>query len=242
MNQGHWYERVGGLEEVARTDSHAAGLEGLRLLEDWLFEQAKDLGYRKSRGGMREYVDYIRKRGRLSNADAARAHRFGDVRNCVSHRSGLLMSPELADELLGYLTTLFRADALDAEHLMTPDPHTVSPEDNLREVTDWMLGEGVSRLPVLSGGRVIALLTNRDVLAMQAREPDGARRASLTVADAMRLDSLEQLAYLPRRAPYDEVLAHLQRPGVATIFVTERGLEEEPLLGVICVTDLLPKL
>jgi hypothetical protein len=35
---------------------------------------------------------------------------------------------------------------------------------------------------------------------------------------------------------------HLRNPKVAAIFVTNKGNPEKPLLGIISVSDLLPKL
>lgn len=241
MIQGNWYERVQELRLMAEEEPHRAGSEALRILEDWLFESALNLGFRKERAGMREYINFMGRRGRLSKGDSARASRFADIRNCLAHRSGLLMSPALTDELLTFIETLFRSEAIDAEHLMTPDPHCVSEDDLLLEARDWMLEHAVSRLPVVREGQVVGLLTNRDILMLQARQ-GGSDTDTLTVLDAMSADSLEKIYFLSPRAPYDEVIAHLQRPNLAAIFVTEGGQPYEPLRGVITVSDILPRL
>lgn len=245
MTPPTWHERLTDLREAAHTEPHRAGQDGLRVFEDWLFENAQRLGlHNRGHGGMREYIEFISKRGRLSKEEAARALRFADVRNCLAHRAGLLMSAGLTDELLSFLETLFRREAWDAEHLMTPRPHTVREQDNLRVARDWMLAHNVSRLPVVRDKqRVVGLLTNRDILALQAAETDTPTDASpLTVADAMSADSLEQVLFLPRRAPYAEVLGHLKKPEIAALFVTEGGSPHQPLLGIISVSDILPKL
>jgi acetoin utilization protein AcuB len=242
MPQSTWYDRTAELRQLAKQEPHRAGTETLRLLEDWLYESANQLGFKKNHGGMREYIDFIAKRGRLSDEEAARARRYVDVRNCISHRSGLLISASLAEELLHFVALLFRSEAMDAEHLMTAQPHVVQESDNLREARDWMLHHGVSRVPVVRGERVVGLLTNRDLLALQASLRDHPAPDSLTVRDAMGADSLETIAFLPPTAPYDEVLASLQQPETAAIFVTTSGLSTDRLLGVITVSNLLPKL
>jgi CBS domain-containing protein len=192
---------------------------------------------------MSNYVDYLQRRGRLSKSEAARARRFIDVRNCISHRSGLLISAPLADELLDFIQTLFRHTALRAEQLMTRRPHSVQETTPLREARDWMLQHGVSQLPVVRNGRMVALLTNRDILALQAAQQKApVDPATLTVADAMDADSLEKVAFLPPDASYDEVLAHLHAPQQTAIFVTRHGSPDESLLGVITISDILPKL
>lgn len=245
MTPSTWHERLTELREAAHTEPHRAGQDALRVFEDWLFENAQRLGlHSRGHGGMREYVDFIAKRGRLSKEEAARALRFADVRNCLAHRAGLLMSAGLTDELLAFLEILFRREGWDAEHLMTPHPHTVRERDDLRAARDWMLAHNVSRLPVVRDKqRVVGLLTNRDILALQAEEPDApADAAPLTVADAMSADSLEKILFLPRRAPYAEVLSHLKKAETAAILVTEGGSPHQPLLGIISVSDILPKL
>ncbi len=236
--QHNWYEHVSVLRTRLEKDAHGAGTEALRLLEDWLYENATDLGFRNERSGMANFIEYIQQRGRLSKSEAARARRYVDVRNCISHRSGLLISPPLAEELLDFMATLFRREAMAAAQLMTPSPQAIGEADPLLEARDRMLRHDISRLPVLRDGRVVALLTNRDILSQQVRS----KVASPTVADAMSADSLEKVVFLPPEAPYDEVLAHLQGPHVAAVFVTERGDPKEPLLGIISVSDVLAKL
>ncbi|MGH2545094.1 MAG: CBS domain-containing protein [Ardenticatenaceae bacterium] len=243
MNQNNWYDRVAELRKEVREDPHGAGSEALRLFEDWLFEQASNLGYRDTRGGMSNFVDYLRSRDALSKSEAARARRFVDVRNCASHRSGLLIGASLAEELLDFIQTLFRRTALHAEQLMTRRPHSVREQDPLLEARDWMLRHGVSQLPVVRKDRMVALLTNRDILALQAaQQKTPVDPATLTVADAMGADSLEKVVFLTPEAPYDEVLAQLHAPHQTAIFVTEHGTPAEPLLGVITISDILPKL
>ncbi|MBA3533232.1 MAG: CBS domain-containing protein [Ardenticatenales bacterium] len=243
MNQGLWYERVIELREVAKTEPHRAGIEALRILEDWLLENATHMGHRNPRAGMREYTDFLVKHTVLSDEEGARARRLADLRNCLAHRSGLLVSPALAEEILSFLETICRSQAMDAEHLMTPHPHSIHEVDSLREARDWMLRNNVSRLPVLRDGRVTGLLTTRDILMIQAtHKEEPSDSALLTVGDAMSADSLERIAFVPRQASYDEVIQELQKPNTAAVFVTEHGGTHEPLLGVITVSDILPKL
>lgn len=238
-----WYDRVQGLRELAAQEPHRAGMEALRIFEEWLYEKAQQLGYRKARRGMRAYLDIVAKRGGLSQEEAARGRRYVELRNCLSHRAGLAISPALADELLDFVAQLFRSDAWLAEQIMTCCPHTVREADSLREARDWMLSRNISHIPVVEGEeRVIGLLTNRDILTLQASLPDGASQSRLTVADAVRADALEKILFVPRQATYDEVLAELQKPNVVALFVTDSGSVDEPLEGVITISDILPKL
>lgn len=237
-----WYDRLEELRQQAEHTPHHAGEEGLRLLEDWLYEQAKANGYRKPHASMREYLGFVAK-GNLSNEERARIERYTEVRNCLSHRSGLQMTASLTAEILDFMGRLFRRDAINAHDLMTPRPHTVQSQDNLRQARDWMLENGVSRLPVVDGrGRIVGLLTNRDLLTAAANALDGGNPDTLTVGDAMSNDSEEKVAWVSRYATYETVLTQLKNPAIAAIFVTEKGEPNQALLGIISVTDLLPKL
>ncbi len=241
--QYNWYERVAALRQQVPSDPHGAGTEALHLFEDWLFERATNLGYQHQRGGMSNYVEYLQRRHVLSPDEATRAQRYIDIRNCISHRAGLLISGALAAELLDFVTSLFRQQALNAEQLMTPSPRTVQPDTPLLEARDQMLRHSVSRLPVTQKGRIIGLLTNRDLVTLQAAQPEGnGAPATLSVADAMSADALEKVVFLSAGAPYSEVLSHLKASNVAAIFVTEGGREDGTLRGIITVSDLLPKL
>jgi CBS domain-containing protein len=241
MKNSNWYEQVAALRGVAEQEPHRAGTDALRIFEDWLYEEAQSLGWPNERGGMREFIDYITARERLSQEEAARGRRFADVRNCLAHRGGLLISPALADELLDFIETLFRRGGLDAEHLMTPQARCVEPDDSLREARDLMLRHSISTLPVLKDGKVVGVLTNRDLVALQASQGSGERRGGMKVKEAMSADSLEKVQFIRRDTPYEEVLRHVQKSNTA-VLVTKTGSSKEPLLGIITVSDILTKL
>lgn len=236
-----WYDRLAELRKQAEEQPHRAGEDALLVLEDWLYERAKANNFRKPHASMREYLSYI-PREQLSKEERARIERYTEIRNCLSHRSGLQMATSLTYELLDFMERLFRWEATNAEDLMTPRPHTVQPKEPLRRARDWMLEHGVSRLPVVDGGgKVVGLLTNRDLLTIAAQK-NGVDAETLTVGDAMSSDVDEMVSFVARNAPYDELIDLLRNPKVAAIFVTDKGNHEKPLLGIISVSDLLPKL
>ncbi|MCB0078590.1 MAG: CBS domain-containing protein [Anaerolineales bacterium] len=240
--QQNWYDRLQALRRDAEGRPQEAGHEALTLFEDWLFEQARDLGFPRDNAGMNTYIEYVASRGRLSNEQMARAQRFADIRNCLAHRSGLMMSSGLVHELLDFLTILFRSRALTAEQIMSRSPYTISPADSLRHARDYMLNHVVSQLPVLEGERVVGLLTNRDVLLAQSARPDEENHGTLTVQDAMAADRTERPRFIAPNAPFDEVLAKLQERPSSPLIVTRSGKGSQPILGIITISDLLPKL
>lgn len=243
MQYERFYEQVQALRESAREDPHRAGLEALRLLEDLFYEAARERGWRNKHGGLGQYANYLQSRRFLTEGQKARAQRYADIRNCISHRSGLLLSPTLTGEILDFLETLVKSDALTAEQLMSRRLRTVKPSDPLLEARDQMLREGISQLPVLRDGIVEGILTNRDLLLVETQlRGDPERSHVMTVADAMNADPRERLTFIARNAGYEEVLEALQGKSMPVLLVTEHGLPTERLLGIITVSDVLPKL
>lgn len=55
---------------------------------------------------------------------------------------------------------------------MTSDPHSVTPENTILELAERFLKEGYRRFPVVDGGRLVGVISRRDVMrAMGAHYP-----------------------------------------------------------------------
>ena len=141
--------------------------------------------------------------------------------------------------------------------VMTPDPITVAPDDSLRLARDRMAEGSFRRLPVVQSGRLIGIVTDRDLRrvtnspfvlrerwyddlildqvqvwgAMTANpitvEPDGC----LTVAARLMRD--HKIGGLP----VVEKVAYTQSP--EGIYDTHGEQDEIKLVGIITETDLL---
>jgi CBS domain-containing protein len=61
-----------------------------------------------------------------------------------------------------------------AAELMGPPPPPVAPDADLADVAAVMLGEGARSVPILEHGRLVGIVTRRDVLRMVAREAPSA--------------------------------------------------------------------
>lgn len=88
--------------------------------------------------------------------------------------------------LVGILTDrdVLRAMASGADgegsavrHWMTPDPDVLSPEVEVRDAADWLLATGYRHLPVVEGGRLLGVVSIKDIL-WAVKEPGAAREAS----------------------------------------------------------------
>ena len=93
-------------------------------------------------------------------------------------------------------------------HRMTANPETISPQDYLAKASEKMTAGKFRRLPVVQDGRLVGVLTDRDILRFVGSEGrtrvDGAMTESpLTISpdtpveDAIRLMMKHQISGLP---------------------------------------------
>jgi CBS domain-containing protein len=58
---------------------------------------------------------------------------------------------------------------------MTPAPEVLRPDSELAEATHRMLELGIRHLPIVRGGRLVGVLSIRDLLDAELHHPDGSR-------------------------------------------------------------------
>nr|MBK7068570.1 CBS domain-containing protein [Deltaproteobacteria bacterium] len=110
---------------------------------------------------------------------------------------------------------------------MTPAPHTIGRDQSLTSAHHMMREHRIRHLPVLSGGRVVGLLSERDLALIETLhsvDPD------LTIAE----EAMTQAPYtVTPDTPLDEVVATMagQRYGSALV------MEHERIVGVFTTTD-----
>ena len=104
--------------------------------------------------------------------DAASRMRFNDV-GCVPVLDGA--------ELVGILTErdLARAiaDGIDPRNVevgdyMTPDPTVVTPDTDIAEAARIMVRQGIRHLPVMEDGRLMGVMSMRDIVLELAWDGD----------------------------------------------------------------------
>ena len=69
-----------------------------------------------------------------------------------------------------------------AGEVMTPDPRTMRPIDDLSEVVAVMLADGIRSVPIVEDGRLVGIISRRDILRCVARRELVPRTASPFVA------------------------------------------------------------
>jgi acetoin utilization protein AcuB len=126
---------------------------------------------------------------------------------------------------------------MKVKYWMTKDPVTVSPDDTLPTASRLMKEKNIHRLPVVEGGRLVGLVTYRN---LQEARPSTA--TTLSVHEALYLISQLKIRDVMRKnpltvGPEDDVLAALvagHQKGIGGYPVMDQGR----LVGIITATDL----
>ena len=63
-------------------------------------------------------------------------------------------------------------DDVKIRSIMTAEPTTVSPDDNVSQVVDVMLGLTISGLPVVDNRKLVGIVTNTDLLRLLRKLSD----------------------------------------------------------------------
>lgn len=63
-----------------------------------------------------------------------------------------------------YESELRKALGATARDVMTSDPVTIEPDADVEEAATLMVEKGISRLPVVSGGTLVGIITKRDIV------------------------------------------------------------------------------
>jgi acetoin utilization protein AcuB len=112
---------------------------------------------------------------------------------------------------------------------MTPTPHTIGQEQTLQVAHDVMREHGVRHLPVLEGGKLVGLLSQRDLhLVETLREVDP---ATTTVDEAMTTD----VYVTGPDVALDEVAAQMAEHKYGSAVIVDRG----KVLGMFTTVDAL---
>jgi CBS domain-containing protein len=120
---------------------------------------------------------------------------------------------------------------MKARDLMTADPTTCRPTDNLKAIIGVMRDEDCGIVPITEGNgehRVVGVVTDRDIaLALGERDekPSTVRASEVMTTDIVSSEPDADLKDVSRR---------MQDAQVRRILVTEKGR----LLGVISTADL----
>jgi len=98
-----------------------------------------------------------------------------------------------------------KAEGLTAGDVMTADPIVANPDESVPRIARWMVTHGINQVPVVSGGRLVGIVTRRDIVALFDR-PD----------EAIAADIRARLAS-PDHTPVDQPVTFGVLDGVVTL-------------------------
>jgi predicted transcriptional regulator len=242
--QSGFAQRLAHLRELLHSDAAEAGDQGLKLLEEYLEVTAQNNGYRDDHGSINRYALWLRRRGPIPRDLLEQAETYNQIRNCLAHSYGLQTSPQLAREIIDYLSLLILPRASRAFELMSRNIQLINADDQLRHARDLMLRAKFGRLPVLKDGKVIGLLTERDIVAAEAavENGNGDGRISMTVEEAMPIEARKRFRCISEGAALQELTAALRHSNVEALIVTPDGRPDQQPVGIITANDLLYRL
>jgi CBS domain-containing protein len=114
--------------------------------------------------------------------------------------------------------------------IMTPLPHTIEASRSIHEAKAIMDSEGIAHLPVTSEGRLVGMLSDRDLKLAFALAATTESDEALHVGDVCNLD-----AYIAEyNTPLDSVLIDMAEQRLGSAMITRNG----KLVGIVTNTDV----
>lgn len=115
---------------------------------------------------------------------------------------------------------------------MTPGPHCIGADQSIALAEERMAEWRVRHLPVLEGGQLVGVLSDRDIAFLRDVLPERAR--AMSVEEAM-----SAVPYcVERSVPLAEVARHMASRRLGSAIVTDNGR----IAGVFTTTDALETL
>ena len=114
------------------------------------------------------------------------------------------------------------------QKFMTTSPHSIGRDQTIAHASDRMREFQIRHLPVLDGGRLIGMVSERDVALVEAL--GGVDPAVITVAEAM---STVVYSVSPN-APLDEVVREMASKKYGSAIVEQNG----KIVGILTTVDV----
>jgi acetoin utilization protein AcuB len=124
-------------------------------------------------------------------------------------------------------TTMWNATTV--ERWMTPTPQTIGHDINIATAHKMMREHGVRHLPVLDGGRLVGVISERDLFWLETIA--GTDAGSTKVEEAMAAEPY----VVDRDAPLRDVALEMSRRRIGTALVADHG----KVVGIFTAVDAL---
>lgn len=114
------------------------------------------------------------------------------------------------------------------EKYMTTSPHSIGTDQTLAKAHEMMHAHDIRHLPVLAGGRIVGMLTDRDLHLIESM--DGVDVREVKVDDAMATSVYS----VSTETPLDEVVATMGHKKYGSAVVLQNG----KVVGIFTTVDL----
>ena|SRR5579864_7232127 len=112
---------------------------------------------------------------------------------------------------------------------MTPFPHSIGVDAPLEDAHKLMREHGFRHLPVMSGGEIVGVLTDRDIKLVLGPDFGRSDESELRVRDAY----VESPCVVPASTPLAKVARVMAENRIGSAIITKHG----KLVGIFTVTD-----
>ena len=117
---------------------------------------------------------------------------------------------------------------MQVSQIMTPDPDTAQPGDTLRAVAAKMDSGNYGSMPVVDGGRLVGVVTDRDITVRAVAQGLG---PETEVGEVMTPDPV----CVAPESDVGEAAEIMQDEQIRRLFVTD---EQDRLVGVVALADV----
>lgn len=113
--------------------------------------------------------------------------------------------------------------------VMTAFPHSVESEQPVAKAREMMTEHGIRHLPVVKDGKLISVVTDRDIRLALRRTEASPREGDLLVRDVRARDAF----IVELTEPLDVVVLHMARHRIDAALV----VKSDRLVGIFTMTD-----
>jgi predicted transcriptional regulator len=241
LNLVEYLDELTEVRGEAEQDLAAAGERALKVLDGFLSDLAHALGMDDSRASMGDSIRHLEGLHGTPREIAGQAERYRDTRNALFHNPDIMLRPEAAQRIIDGVEAIVRMAAEGARDMARSRVVTADANEPVADARDRMLDHGYKQLIVVDErGGVIDLLTERDIVVLEAEENiDG---SDLTVGEAIGRRGYMAAALLPTGSAAQEAVNALRDEQVKAVVLTEHGKPGQRPLGIITRGDVLKAL
>ena len=119
-----------------------------------------------------------------------------------------------------------RMAGISVRQCMTPSPVSITVDQTIADAGEVMRKHAIRHLPVLKGGKIVGMLTERDLRLIEILE-------DLDPKMIVAADAMGDVYAIPPETPLATVVAHMERERLDAAVI----VDGEQVVGVFTTTD-----